>query len=343
MEPLHHTSARSLDRRRFTESSSFEAECEHVFSRHWIAVARHDDLANPGDFVTFQIGNDPLVILRDRTGELRAYPNVCRHRSMTIVEGSGNAKALQCPYHLWTWSLDGRLIGAPGFTERDEFTKDDFCLHALQTAQWQGWVFVNLDPDAKPIAESVPLLTSKLEEFDLASLVRGPSVHYESHFNWKVQVENFSESLHHQGVHPDTLQSTFPGAMSWAEDNGGEPWIWIDHVSVVDGIQPFTANVVFPFLLFSISRGLGAVWFNVQPVAVDRTLLEIVTLVPPGTPADESQFFVDLLRSVNDEDLSINERTQRGLQSRFAQPGPVHELERGCWQFRNWLVEQVDA
>ncbi len=333
--------ARSLPPATLTDPAWFAHEQATVFGRSWIAVARVDQLLNPGDYVTFQLAADPLVVVRDRAGVLRAFPNVCRHRSTMIVEGSGSVPALQCQNHLWTWSLDGRLVGAPDFAGGEGFEPQEWCLTSLRVETWQGWVLVNLDSNAAAFADSVNALTERLALFELDGLVTGASIRCDAPFNWKVLVENFSESYHHAGVHPESLQRTFPGNRSWADHNGGEPWLWLDHVSLDVRYPPFTANVVFPMLAFSVLRGIAVtLWFKVQPISVDRTMLDIVALVPPDFADDGAELLVGVAE-INDEDVRINVRTQHGLRSRFASPGPVHELERGCWQFRQWLASMT--
>jgi phenylpropionate dioxygenase-like ring-hydroxylating dioxygenase large terminal subunit len=320
----------------------YELERELVFATSWVAVARHDELRVPGAFVTAEVAGEPVVVVRGRDGVLRAFPNVCRHRGMTIVDGAGTASALQCPYHLWTWSLDGRLVGAPQMDRAHGFDPALECLGELGIAEWQGFVLVCLDPEVTAFEDTVPGLTARCAAHALSSLVRGPSAHYDSSANWKVLVENFIESYHHAGVHPDSLQTTYPGQRSYVESEHGEPWSWLDHVSVVDGFEPFAVPIAFPTLGFVIVRGLGGYWFDMRPIDATHTSLDIVTLVPPDAPAEVGELLLESAVHVNDEDVAINERTQRGLASRFAAPGRVSHLEQACWEFRRWLVDQLE-
>lgn len=326
----------------YHDPAVFALEREYVFARSWVAVARHDDLAVPGSYVTAEIAGEPVVVVRDTAGAVHAYPNVCRHRGITIVEGAGTTRALQCPYHLWTWSLDGRMVGAPQMDRAAGFDPAAECLTELAVAEWQGFVLVNLDPASSAFEAAVPGLTQRCEPHDVASLVRGPSAHYDSAFNWKIQVENFIESYHHAGVHPETLQTTYPGQRSFVEHDGDEPWSWLDHVSVVDGFEPFAVPIVYPTLGFVIVRGLGGYWFDMRPIDATRTSLDIVTLVPPDAPAEIGELLLESAVHVNDEDVAINERTQRGLGSRFAVAGRVSHLEQACWSFRRWLIDRLE-
>lgn len=217
-------SAYGLPPSTYVDQDAFESECRHVFSRSWLPVARMDQLQHPGDFVTYEIAGESLVVVRDRNDNIKAFPNVCRHRSTTIMKGAGHAATLQCPNHGWSWSLDGHLLAAPEMDQTLGFDREETCLFSLRVEVWLGWVLVNLDSAASSFASGVSGLTARCEPYGLGDLVMGPSVHYESQFNWEIQIENFSESYHHRSIHPQTLQPTFPGAKSWAEDNEGEPW-----------------------------------------------------------------------------------------------------------------------
>jgi phenylpropionate dioxygenase-like ring-hydroxylating dioxygenase large terminal subunit len=271
--------------------------------------------------------------------------NVCRHRNTTIVEGAGNVPSLQCPYHRWTYSLDGRLRSAPGMDGIDDFALDDHCLEPLAVERWQGWVFVNLDRDASPLAPQLRGLEAICAPYELAAMRRVGVLHYHQSWNWKITLENFAESYHHAGTHPSTLQAIFPGERSWAEPNDGGPWMNLDHVSLDESQPPFTASAVFPLHLFSIVRPFGLAWFRLEVHDVEDVDLELQAFVAPEHADDPTvaQLFVEGLRAINDEDVVVNRRTAQGLRSRFARPGRISRLEMACWQFRRWWLAQMTA
>jgi phenylpropionate dioxygenase-like ring-hydroxylating dioxygenase large terminal subunit len=276
---------------------------------------------------------------------LHALANVCRHRNTTVVEGAGNVPSLQCPYHRWTYRLDGQLLSAPAMDGSEGFTLGEVCLPRLAVDTWLGWVLVNLDADAAPVAPHLTGLEAICAPHNLAAMRRVGVLRYHQPWNWKITLENFAESYHHAGVHGATLQPLFPGEKSWAEPNAGQPWMSLDHVSVVDDVQPFTASVAFPLLLFSIVRPSALVWFRMEVHDVDDVDLEIHAFLSPDEQADDDavQALVDSVRAINDEDTEINRRTAQGLRSRFAQPGPISPLEEGCAQFRHWWLAQMTA
>jgi len=323
----------------------FAEERERVFARCWIPVAREEDVAKPGDFITMDIAGDPIVVTRGRDGALRAMANVCRHRNTTIVEGCGNVASLQCPYHRWTYRLDGPLLAAPNMDGIDGFVVGDICLPPLAVDTWLGWVLVNMNVDAAPLAPQLTGLEPICAPYDLASMRRVGVLHYHQTWNWKITLENFAESYHHAGVHGSTLQPIFPGERSWAEPNGGAPWMSLDHVSLDETQPPFTASAAFPLLMFSIVRPFGLVWFRLEVHDVENVDLELQGFLSPEHAADEgvAQLFLDGLRMINDEDVIVNRRTAQGLHSRYAQPGRISRLEEGCHQFRQWWLAQMQA
>ena len=337
--------ATSLSPECYVSADVFAQERERVFASSWIPVAREEDVSRPGDFVTMDIAGDPVVVARGRDGALHAVANVCRHRGTTIIEDAGNVASLQCPYHRWTYRLDGQLLSAPHMEGIDGFVIGDVCLPRFAVDTWLGWVFVNLDPDAAPLAPQLDGLAAICAPYDLASMRRVGVLYYHQTWNWKITLENFAESYHHAGVHGSTLQPIFPGERSWAEPNGGAPWMSLDHVSLDSNQPPFTASAVFPLHLFSIVRPFGLVWFRLEVHDVDDVDLELHGFLSPehANDAGVTQLFLNGLRAINDEDVMINRRTAHGLRSRFAQPGRVSTLEAGCYQFRQWWLERMGS
>jgi choline monooxygenase len=326
----------------FNDPEWFEAE-RVVLHRQWVAVCRSSAVTEPGRFVAVDVMAEPVVVIRGRDGVLRALSNVCRHRSMTIVTGTGSVASLQCPYHLWTYRQDGSLTHAPSMDQATGFDVDAVCLPRFTVDEWHGWVLVAIDaPEARP-AESSPRLDALLAEHRVGEMVQVGSLAYPSPWNWKISIENFLESYHHRGVHPTTLEPSFPGARSFAADSGNEPWTAIDHVSVLEGVEPFIAFVAFPTLMFAIVRGLGMTWFRLEPLSVNETMLTIEVFALPelSDNSDVVALLVDSTTDINNEDVPINARTAAGLTSRFAQPGRISHLEEPTWRFRRWLLSQV--
>ena len=151
-----------LDPRCYTAPEVFEAERSALFATSWIPVGRASEVAEPGSYVTADIAGEPVVVTRTKDGELVALANVCQHRSAVIATGKGHTTALQCPYHLWTYRLDGTLTGAPGMADTDDFDPTEHCLPRLGVDVWQGFLFVHQDPAAAPMGRGLEELDALL-------------------------------------------------------------------------------------------------------------------------------------------------------------------------------------
>jgi nitrite reductase/ring-hydroxylating ferredoxin subunit len=326
----------------FTDRDWFDAE-RRMMHGTWIAICRSSDVAAANDFVARDVLGEPVVVVRGRDDVLRAFSNVCRHRATTIVEGSGSAASLQCPYHLWTYRYDGMLLHAPSMEAASNFDASSICLPEFTVNEWHGWVLVSLDPPTSSMTESSPTLDAMLSEHRVAEMTSVGSLPYPSPWNWKITIENFLESYHHRGVHPETLESTFPGIKSFSVQAHGEPWSAIDHLSVIEGIDPFVAIVAFPTLMFAVLRGVGMLWFRVEPVSVNETQLTIEVFALPelAEQSEVVEFLVSSAAAVNAEDIPINARTSLGLHSRFATPGRISHLEEPTLLFRRWLIARI--
>jgi phenylpropionate dioxygenase-like ring-hydroxylating dioxygenase large terminal subunit len=158
--------------RHYVDPALFERERDRVFGGQWVPVCRVEDVRNAGDFVTYDLAGDPVVVTRTRDGALRALANVCRHRNMILVEGAGNVPALQCPYHRWTYDLDGALVAAPQFGDVDGFDRSAHCLPHLAVDTWQGFVLVNTDVDAAPLGPRLAGLDAVVDRYGMADMVR---------------------------------------------------------------------------------------------------------------------------------------------------------------------------
>ena len=337
--------ARSLPPALFHDAAWYDLERERLFHGGWVAVCRIDEVASPNDFVTASIAGEPCVVVRRRDGDLAAMSNVCPHRGSTIVgDAAGSAPSFQCSYHLWTFAHDGRLRSAPAMYAAEGFELASVCLQQFAVEEWHGFVWVNVDAEARPLSGSAPQLDQLFEENRLSEVVPVGRVEYPSPWNWKISVENFLESYHHRGIHPETLDTSYPGLKSFATLPGDEPWSGVDHVRVDDG-EPFIALAVYPSTLIAINRGIGMIWFRLAAVSVDHCHLVIEPFVLPEL-ADEpgiGELYLAGLRAINDEDALINERTAAGLRSKFAAPGRVSHLEGSPWHFRRWLLDRMDT
>ncbi|HEV2108048.1 MAG TPA: aromatic ring-hydroxylating dioxygenase subunit alpha, partial [Thermomicrobiales bacterium] len=268
----------------YTDPDVYADEQRHIFRRSWQYVGLTEQVASPGDFFRCQAGNVPLIVTRDEANDLHAHVNVCRHRGAELVsEACGSRKALQCPYHAWTYGLDGSLRAAPGMREEPGFNRGDFGLIQARIDTWGPFVFVNPDP-AAPSLESV---LAELPELTVASGLRLDDVkrrvrhHYDIAANWKVVVDNYLECYHCPVAHPgfsaliDTQNytvaeydyfSTQGGPLKEAAPN--EPTLYDTTGEVKDGFYAF----LWPNFTINVYPGPGILSINLfLPLAVDKT------------------------------------------------------------------------
>ncbi len=188
----------------------FAEEQEKIFSRQWVLVGHQSQIEKPGDYFVQDVIGESLIVIRDKSGEIHGFFNVCRHRGTQLKEEAcGHASVIQCPYHAWTYGLDGRLIGAPHMDEVAGFDKADYSLHTANLALWEGFIFVNLADALTPLEKVFAPLAGKFSHWNLPQLRSAKRIEYDVRANWKLIFENYSECYHCPGVHP-TLSKLTP-------------------------------------------------------------------------------------------------------------------------------------
>ena len=167
--------ARTLERADYVSADVFAAEHERIFAREWLCVGREEMIAGPGQYVLFEVGPDNLIVVRDRSGTVRALHNTCRHRGTRLCDAPCGelSETIQCPYHAWTYGLDGRLLGVPDPKEMEDFDKADYPLKQAAVALWEGFVFVNLAEEPEPFVEAYAPLISRFGRWNLRGAPRG--------------------------------------------------------------------------------------------------------------------------------------------------------------------------
>ncbi len=336
---------RALPSECYLDERFFQLEVERVLRPGWHAVGRTEDLPDVGDYRAVDLFDEPLVLLRDTERRLRAFSRICLHRATPLVEGSGNAKRLVCPYHRWTYDLDGRLRAAPFMDRVPDFDRDAYHLPELPLEEWQGFVMVSTDPGAEPLARRMKPLDELLDQVGFRDFVRADVLEFDSPWNWKVLVENFMESYHHQGPHVKTLQRTNPAVGTYALDLEG-PFGVIENPAV-EGASPFWVFQVFPALLFAVTRGdipVGS-WYEMQIDGIDHFHLKIHLLLPKEAAADPStvKLVREVLTKIHLEDIPACDAVQRGLRSALWQPGVLSRHERTVQLFHRYLLQRLTA
>ena len=339
-----HESGVGLAAECYRDPAFFELELERALRPAWHPVARWDALPDPGDYASLDLFGEPLVIVRDEARRLRVFSRVCRHRAHPVVEGCGNTRAFVCPYHRWTYGLDGCLRGAPLMMGTPGFDRTRHGLVELPTESWQGFVLASLDPDAPPIAGELSSLDERITPLGMAEMVSVGVLDFDSPWNWKVMVDNFMESYHHLGAHAETLQKTNPAKDTYCADLDG-PFSLLENPGT-NGAPGIVVFQVFPTLLAFASDGhpVGG-WFEMQIDRHDHLHLRIHALSTPAIAGSEdaAELMSETLRQIHLEDIAVCEAVQRGLSSRLWRAGPLSAKEGCLVRFHRYLANQLGA
>jgi len=335
----------------YTSPAILAEERERIFAKQWNCVGRASALAQGGDFIVREIAGESIIVLRDSGGELRAFFNVCRHRGTRLCrEASGHfSETIQCPYHAWTYTTDGRLIGAPHMQDVEGFSKGDYSLHAASVAEHEGFVWVNIDPNPMPFASAFAPMLQRMSKYKLGGLKVGHRVTYEVHANWKLVFQNYSECLHCPVIHPelaavlpyqsganDLVEGPFLGGFmeitqpnSSATLSGRACGRLVNPSLDADDQRRAFYYTVMPNLLLSIQPDYVN-YYLLTPVAVDRTIVESEWMFSPANDGDaafnpdDAIAFWDV---TNRQDWDIVAQSQLGIQSRRYEPGPYSPRE----------------
>jgi phenylpropionate dioxygenase-like ring-hydroxylating dioxygenase large terminal subunit len=329
----------------YTDPAFFELELEHVLRPGWHAIARWDELPEPGDYRGVDVFGERVLLVRDRARQLRAFSGICLHRAFPLVEGDGNTTRFVCPYHRWVYDLEGRLQAAPLMDGVPDFDRDACRLPELPLEQWQGFVFVSTNRDTPPLAPQLDALGALLEPLQVDRAVQVAVTDWDSPWNWKVMVENFMESYHHLGPHAGQLAKTNPARGTHDVDVAG-PCAVLENPAV-EGEQPFWVIQVFPTFLLAQIRGAlpFTSWYEMRIDRHDHLHLRIHLMLSEELAANEA--VVELVNKattdVHREDIPVCEGIQAGLQSRLWTPGRLSVQEATLRHFHRFLAERITA
>lgn len=350
--------ASTLASRYYLEPGVLAAEKESVFGRTWQLVARHEDLARPGDFVPATILDEPIVITHGTDGVLRGFYNVCRHRAGQVALSKGNRRSLQCRYHGWTYGLDGTLRACPEMEETQDFRKEDFGLTPVRVERWGPFVFANLDDAAPPLSAVLGAIPDEVARsgFDVDRMRLVERREYLIECNWKVYVDNYLEGYHLPIAHPDLFAELDYDAYRvethryYSKQHapirelkeGQEIGRDRRFVRTSDGEEDALYYWLFPNTMFNIYP--DNVSSNViLPVGHDRTLTIFEWFfAEPGSGAgwESMQQGIAFSDQIQQEDIVLCEQVQRGLRSRAYDTGRFSaKRENGVYHFQELIRE----
>jgi phenylpropionate dioxygenase-like ring-hydroxylating dioxygenase large terminal subunit len=352
--------ARAMPKSVYTSPDFVKLEERHIFAREWLCAGRAEALPDPGDYLTMTIAGEPVIVLRDRGGHIRAMSNVCRHRMSVLLEGRGNAKLITCPYHAWTYNLDGRLRGAPAMTLNEGFCREDIALPGVRCEVWRGWIMVTLDPDAPPPSERLAKVDDLVGKYGMENYVEDFRENFRWHTNWKVLAENFMESYHLPMCHHDTIGGHVDlMKMTCPEGFEAFNYHYILKNDALDLTLAHPSNTrlagderrttwllsIYPSLMITLTPGYF--WYlSLTPDGPDHVnVLYGGGLAPEFVrdPKSREHFarLKVLLDEVNLEDKGCTERVYQGLLAGLSEPGPLSHLERPNYEFARYIASRI--
>ena len=356
------TLEKTLPRASYLDDSEFQREYSAIFSKGWVCIGRASQIDSAGDYLAFKFGGDSILVVRGQDGDLRAFYNVCRHRGAELVPMPDSApqaghfkRAITCPYHAWTYQLDGNLKKAPHLAVNPGDTQ----LHGVSISTWAGFVFVRMsDERDETLQSAIGAGAERLTRYPLADLAIGHSIDYQIDANWKVLLENYNECYHCGPVHPE-LCKIVPAF----REKGGSDVDWDHGVPHREGAYTFTEDgttsrmpfpglnetekthhkgeLFYPNLMISLSMDHVAA-FYVWPESASKTRVRCDFLFHPDEisrsdfdPSDAVEFW-DI---VNRQDWSICESVQRGMNNRVFEHGYYAPMEDYSLDLRRYVTD----
>lgn len=380
----------TLPREAYASEEFFAWECENLFRPGWTALAHISQLPLAGDFINIDFLGEPLIVVRDKSSTVRVLSRACPHRGMDIMppgfghdghgpaefreggKGRGHTRLFLCPYHSWTFELDGNLKACPEMGAANGFCRVDWGLKEFRSEIWNGFVFVNLDGTAEEsVADQYAGLSEDVAPWEIENM----QVVFESHWdiacNWKVLAENFMESYHHAGTHIKTLQPLMPARGTWTEgekpdyirchlpysdkirkqiadeEASGQQWDAFPPIEKLNGNQRHEWGLVLGYPLFTfVTAPDQVVWYRIEPVAPDHLRLMTSVMVPESTTR-HANFAAMLERGRSEavefhlEDMEVLNAVQRSMLSDGYQRGRLSHLEMPVWLIQRYLAARI--
>ena len=348
----------------YVNNDVYELEQSTLFRNGWVGVGRSDRWPNAGDYSAIDIGGVPVVIVRDEDGALRSYANTCMHRSAQIMSGEGNCSRMRCPFHFWTYALDGRLVGAPSMHQTPGFEQDEYGLVEFATEERYGFAFVTVSDSPPAIDDHLAGFEELHTPWPLKSLVTTRRREFTVDCNWKAFAEVFNEYYHLPYVHRTSIDDLYndpdpgdvvPGAFATqfgtTEGTGGllagNDSNILPAMPGLDGRAATGVRYTWMFPNIVIALGTEAMWmYEVYPDGAGRVRCAQVVAVPPETVespafARNIEAYYERFDVAIDEDIPILEQQHAGQKSPFAKQSRYSYLEPSVSRFASWYAERL--
>ena len=352
--------ARAMPPSVYTSPDFLKLEISEIFSKEWVCLGRADALKNRGDYITAEIAGQPVFVMRGEDGKISAMSNVCLHRMSTLLEGCGNKRSIVCPYHAWTYNLDGTLRAAPAMKANEGFARDLYRLPQLRCEEWLGWIMVTLNPQAPSAYSQLYEVQNLIGDYGMEYYVESFRETHVWDTNWKILAENFMESYHLPVCHAGTI-----GGFSKLEEMicpPGLPTFNYHTILKDDRLKIALAHesntrlqgdrrrmtyllAIYPSLLITLTPGYF--WYlSLHPNGVGKVNIIFGGGMSPdfaGSADPQSHFkqLKTLLDEVNVEDRGCTEKVFRGVSAQAAKAGHLSHLERPNFDFAQWIASRV--
>lgn len=358
------TEAHTLPPSCYTSREFYQREIDTVFNKCWNIVGREDYVKDPGDYFTPELVGIPLIVIRGRDGEIRAFVNSCRHRGSRLLDADGNCSAIMCPYHSWSYDLAGRLRSANGMAETTGFVAEAHGLVSIRLERWAGFIFVNFDREAASLAAYLGNLGNYVDSYDFPSMVTTKRWDFTLKTNWKNYVENSQEIFHLPTIHRATFGLI---QAEWSHIDGAPGNFTILHSrlaqptsrAVLDGDRGFApipnlrgraaegAQYILVYPCTIIGADLDLMWFRqMEPAGPDRVHYKVAFCFPPATAArpdfeEIAANYYKRAKIVIAEDNHAAEIQFAGLNQPFARAGRYSVREPLVHTIHNWLLDRM--
>ncbi len=353
----------SLAAKYYTDPEVFKLETNGLLARSWQFAGHASQLKETGDYFTFEMAGESLFCIKGRDGEIRTFYNVCQHRAHQLVSGAGQTRVVVCPYHAWTYELTGELRAGPNIKVVEGFDKSSICLTSVRTEVFLGFIFVNLDNDAKPMDDWFPNVRAELESYvpHWDTLAPLEWVEIPENCNWKVSVENYSECYHCTLNHP-----TFSTGVVRPETYDIQPQGYcLRHTTECNSMDAMTYDInsgydkndqysswfLWPMFSFQVYPGNLLNTYHWRAVDADHVIVWRGWYSVGGAENEiVRQMAIQDRETTVEEDIGLVESVQRGLKSRGYVPGPLVvdpncgvNSEHSILHLQRWMKEAVDV
>jgi phenylpropionate dioxygenase-like ring-hydroxylating dioxygenase large terminal subunit len=355
-QPL--TEAKTLPAEVYFSPEFYRLEQTKIFGQYWYYVGHISQVASPGAYFTVEVAGQPLIILRDRTNQLRGFYNVCPHRAAPLVSGTGECYKFTCPYHAWSFDLCGNLQGAPEMELAIEFDPADHALKSVQVETWGPFIFVNQNSQAQPLATQLGELPARFQNYRLDQWARVHSVDYMLEANWKLHIENTAESYHEPSVHPAIAKlyahvtaearhyyylQRAPLPLDEDSDRQANPDLYASGLSDED-MQQISVMSFYPNFAWILAPGYVATYLF-DPQGPTRTRVRIDWLVPNTDAAKSPENLEPLIAfmdNLQQEDMRLLVEIQKRVTSMGYHQGRLcPKREMGVHLFQQLTMQAV--